>query len=87
MSDGKDAGFYIELQSTGSRDFKRVVLRPPRTTYFPGAFFMRRYLFLMSLLPAFLQFHFFRCGWITGSKKNMWCWRHVPDCRLVGLEL
>ena len=41
MSDGKDAGFYIELQSTGSRDFKRVVLRPPRTTYFPGAFFMR----------------------------------------------
>lgn len=41
MSDGKDAGFYVELQSTGSRDFKRVVLRPPRTTYFPGAFFMR----------------------------------------------
>ena len=38
MSDGKEAGFYVELQSTGSRDFERVVLRPPRTTYFPGAF-------------------------------------------------
>ena len=53
MGDGKDAGFYVELQSTGSRDFKRVVLRPPRTTYFPGAFFMCRCFFLLTLFVAF----------------------------------
>src|SRR6056297_2061856 len=38
----RDANDLIELQSTGSRKSKRVVLRPPRTTFFPGAFFMRR---------------------------------------------
>jgi len=43
MSRGKDANCSFELQTTGSRDLKRVVLRPPRTTYFPGAFFMFRY--------------------------------------------